>query len=192
MIKRVSIIFLAYSLNAIADVPVTSTADSALTYKMSSVYKDAVINLKTLVDAVSKAQRVEDQITALKNLNDFSADPINATSKVNSVVGNMLNDFNMRSGTSFGNLQDLISGLASSTTATGMSLQLQQSSATQLQNISVMLQQMEAENQAILRYKQAEEALKTQQDATLQAQQKKTHDNLVAKTQNINDAFHKE
>jgi hypothetical protein len=178
MIKRLSIIFLAYSLNAIADVPVTSTADSALTYKMSSVYKDAVINLKTLVDAVSKAQRVEDQITALKNLNDFSTDPINATSKVNSVVGNMLNDFNMRSGTSFGNLQDLISGLTSSTTATGMSLQLQQSSATQLQNISVMLQQMEAENQAILRYKQAEEALKAHQAALSKEDDEKITNNL--------------
>ncbi len=169
---------LAINTSVFADVPVTSTTDMASTYSMSAVRVDSLQSLQSLITSVNKAQNVQNQITALQNLNDFSKDPVNATSQVNSVVGDMLNNFNMRSGTSFGNLQDLIGSLSSSTTATGMSLKLQQSSATQLQNISVLLQQMEAENQAVLKYKRAEEALKVHQAAAWEAEQKKTSASL--------------
>lgn len=164
--------------NASADVPVTSTTDMAMTYQMSAVHGDAIQNLQSLIGAVNKAQTIQSQVSALKNLSDFTKDPVNATSQVNNVVGNMLNDFNLKSGTSFGNLQDLISSLASSTTATGMSLKLQQSSATQLQNISVMLQQMEAENQAIIRYRQADDALKAHQAEMSKKDDEKTANNF--------------
>ena len=175
---------------AFADVPVTSTTDMAGTYQTSAVHIDAIQNLRSLINTVNKAQTIQSQVLALKNLSDFTKDPVNATNQVNSVVGDMLNDFNLRSGTSFGNLQDLISSLASSTTATGMSLKLQQSSANQLQNISVMLQQMEAENQAIIRYKQAEHALSNHQAEMSKADDVKTANKFDSKTQNVNDAFH--
>jgi cell fate (sporulation/competence/biofilm development) regulator YmcA (YheA/YmcA/DUF963 family) len=151
------------SINIFADVPVTNTTDMSSTYQMSAVRMDSMQNLQSLINSVNKAQNVQNQISALKNLNDFTKDPVNATSQVNYIVSNMLNDFNIKSGTSFGNLQDLIASLTSSATATGTSLKLQQSSAMQLQNISVILQQMEAENQALLRYRQADDVIKAHQ-----------------------------
>lgn len=177
-------------MNVFADVPVTNTTDMASTYQMSAVYMDSMQNLQSLINSVNKAQNVQNQITALKNLNDFTKDPINATNQVNYIVGNMLNDFNVKSGTSFGNLQDLIASLTSSSTATGTSLRLQQSSAMQLQNISVILQQMEAENQALLRYRQADDTLKAHQKELSRQDDIKVANNLKAKTQNINDVFH--
>lgn len=163
---------------AYADVPVTNTTDMTSTYQVSAVHLDAMQNLDSLIAAVNKAQNVQNQISALKQLNNFTSDPANATDQVNGVVSNMLNDFNLKSGTSYGNLQELIGSLSSSTTATGMSLKLQQSSATQLQNISVMLQQMEAENQAIIKYKQAEIALKNKQAQEAKKQEKEISDSL--------------
>ena len=173
MKKIATIIFLAYSVTVMASVPVTSTTDSALTYQMSDVHLDAMQNLQSLIQAVNKAQDVNGQVTALQNLKDFTKDPQGATDQVNNTVKNMLDDFNMRSGTNFGNLQDLISGLNSSTTATGMSLKLQQSTTAQLQSMNVMLRQMEAENQAVLRYKQAEIELDKKRNADLKTYDQK-------------------
>ncbi len=179
MIKKTLLLgYLFMSGLVFADVPVTSTTDSALTYQMSDVKLDAMQNLQSLISAVNKAQDVNGQVSALQNLKDFTKDPRGAVDQVNGTVKNMLDDFNMRSGTSFGNLQDLISGLNGSTTATGMSLKLQQSTAAQLQSMNVMLRQMEAENQAILRYRQADDALRTKQKADADAQKKQISNNL--------------
>lgn len=178
------------SINVFADVPVTNTTDMASMYQMSAVHTDSMQNLQSLISSVNKAQNVQSQVSALKNLNDFTKDPVNATSQVNYIVGNMLNDFNLKSGTSFGNLQELMSSLTASTTATGTSLKLQQSSAMQLQNISVILQQMEAENQALLRYRQADDTLKAHQKELSRQDDIKVSNNLKSKTQNINDVFH--
>ncbi len=158
------------------DAEIVSNLPATIHDQMSKA--DGLTSIHSLINSVNKAQTVQSQVMALKNLNNFSSDPVNATSQVNSVVGNMLNDFNMRSGTSFGNLQDLIASLSSSMTTEGMSLKLQQSSATQLQNISVMLQQMEAENQAVLKYKQAEEAMKAHKAALSKADDEKTANNF--------------
>ncbi|MBY0379358.1 MAG: hypothetical protein K2P99_03040 [Burkholderiales bacterium] len=178
MKKKIGLIVICASIQCFADVPVTSTTDMASTYQQSAVHMDSIQNLQSLINSVNKAQTIQSQISALKNLSDFSKDPLSATNQVNSIVGNMLNDFNLRSGTSFGNLQDLIGSLSSSATATGMSLKLQQSSATQLQNISVMLQQMEAENQAIIRYRQADDALKAHQAEMSKKDDEKTANNF--------------
>lgn len=161
-----------------ADVPVTNTADIPSSIGGMAVHAEAIQNLQTLISAVNKAQSVDGQISALKNLNDFTKDPHGAIDQVNGTVKNMLDDFNMRSGTSFGNLQDLITGLNGSTTATGMSLKLQQSTTAQLQSMNVMLRQMEAENQAVLRYKQAEVTLEKKQADDLKAQRAKTANNM--------------
>ena len=156
-----------------ADVPVTNTADMPSSIGGMAVHVEAMENLQSLISAVNKAQSVNGQVSALQNLKDFTKDPRGATEQVNDTVKNMLDDFNMRSGTSFGNLQDLMSGLNSSTTATGMSLKLQQSTAAQLQSMNVMLRQMEAENQAVLRYKQAEIELDKKRNADLKAYDQK-------------------
>jgi hypothetical protein len=166
-LKKLFILCWAFNFVFGLDAEIVSNLPATLHEQMSKA--DGLTNIQSLINSVNKAQTVQSQLMALKNLNNFSSDPVNATSQVNSVVGNMLNDFNMYSGTSFGNLQELIAGLSSATTTEGMSLKLQQSSATQLQNISVMLQQMEAENQAVLKYKQAEEALKAHQAALSKA-----------------------
>ena len=147
---------MAFNVSIFAIAPVTSTTDMGMTYQLSEVHADAIANLQKLVDAIHKAQDVQQQISALKNLQDFSKNPNGAVDQVNSTVKSMLNDFNVNASTSFTNLQDLIGGLSSSATATGMALKLNQASNAQLQNINVLLQQMEAEQQAMIKYKQAE------------------------------------
>lgn len=161
-----------------ADVPVTNTADIPSSVGGMAVHVEAMKNIQSLILAVNKAQSVNGQISALQNLKDFTNDPRGAVDQVNGTVKNMLDDFNMRSGTSFGNIQDLISGLDGSTTATGMSLNLQKTTAAQLQNMNVMLQQMEAENQAVLKYRQADDAIRTKQKADANVQKKQISDNL--------------
>ena len=156
-----------------ADVPVTNTADIPSSIGGMAVHIEAMKNIQSLISAVNKAQSVNGQISELQNLKDFTKDPRGAVDQINGTVKSMLDDFNMRSGTSFGNIQDLISGLDGSTTATGMSLNLQKSTAAQLQNMNVMLQQMEAENQAVLRYKQAEIELDKKRNADLKAYDQK-------------------
>ena len=151
MQKFMFTLLLFINLSTFAVVPVTSTTDMGMTYQLSEVHADAIANLQKLVEAINKAQDVQQQITALKNLQDFSKNPNGAVDQVNSTVKNMLNDFNVHASTSFTNLQDLIGSLSTSATATGMALKLNQASNAQLQNINVLLQQMEAEQQAMIK-----------------------------------------
>jgi hypothetical protein len=179
MFKKISVLgCLIINGLVFADVPVTSTTDMVSTYHTTGVYQDSMQNLEKLISSVNQAQNINGQISALQNLKDFTKDPEGATDEVNNIVKNMLNNFNSSSGTNFGNLQELIAGLSSSTTATGMSLKLQQSTAAQLQNMNVLLKQIEAENQAVLRYKQADIALKKKQADDLKAQREKTANNM--------------
>ena len=144
------------NINSYASVSVTNTNDDPIMYNSSNLKFEALANLKSLIGAINKAKTIQDDIQALTNLKNFANDPANAIINVNATVTKMLDNFNTNAGTRFTNLQQLINSLASSTSATGTLINLNQASNIQLQTISQLLMQIEAENQAILKYKQAE------------------------------------
>lgn len=163
MKKIFGLMTILLSINSYASVSITNTNDDPAMYNISNVKLEALSNLHNLIEAINRAQTIQDDIQALSKLQNFASDPANAIINVNDTVTRMLNNFNIHSGTRFTNLQQLINSLAGSTSSTATLIKLNQASNTQLQNVSQILMQIEAEQQAIIKYRQAEIAEKEQQ-----------------------------
>ncbi len=137
-------------------IPVEITSNPADLQKEMVTRIDSLTTIQGMISAINTAQSVQQQLQALKNLNNFQQNPGNAVIQVNNSVTGLLNSFNLSAGTSFNNLQQLINSLSSSTTSAAMSIKLMQASNMQLMAISNTLQQIQAQQQAIIAYKQAE------------------------------------
>ena len=162
----IAILLFALTLNCEA-MPVEVMSSAPDVAKEAGARIDAITTLQGLISAIDTAQNVEQQIKALKNLSDFQQNPGQAVAQVNASVTGLLNDFNMNTSSSFTTLRGLIAGLSSSTTSVGMNIKLMQASNIQLMTISNTLQQIRAQQQAIIAYKQAEVA--EQEEAHRQA-----------------------
>ena len=155
------------SVNVFAiDAEIVSNLPATISDQMAK--GDGMATIQSMIDAISKAQNIEQQLSNLKNLSNFQQNPGQAVQQVNSAVSNLLNNLNSTTGSKFQNLSQLIGNLAGSTTAAGMNLKLMSAANTTLIGIQGTLQTIQAQNQAMIAYKQAEIAdqqTKTQQNA---------------------------
>ncbi|MFN8771118.1 MAG: hypothetical protein ACK5WP_09680 [Neisseriaceae bacterium] len=117
---------------------------------------EALTSLQGMIQALSTAQSVQAQVEALKNLRDFQNNPGAAITEANSAVTGLLNNFNQINTTQINNLSQLINTMVTTVTSEGMSLKLATAANMQLSAIQNVLQQIQAQQQAILAYKQAE------------------------------------
>lgn len=163
-----------FSVNLANAIPVEVITDiPAHTQEIMSRF-DAATTLQSMIAAVSKAQTTVEQVKALKNLENLQKNPGASIQQVNSAVNGLVSNFNTLNTSSFQNLSQLIGSLAGSTTSTGMNIKLMQASNMQLSAIQATLQNIQAQNQALVAYKQAEANEQTRQRTVNQKQIKTT------------------
>ena len=140
----------------------------------------SVTALQGMIKTLSTAQNVQTQIDTLKHLQDFQNNPSNAVSQANSLVTGLLNNLNSTASYDSGrinNLSQLIGQLSSSSSSEGMNVRLMSAANMQLISMQNILQQIQAQQQALIAYKQAEiteqtskeEQSKRNQNATVTA-----------------------
>ena len=160
MKKFLLIMLVAINCNSL---PVEVTANAADIAKEVAARAESLVTVEGLMSSISNAQSLEQQIKALSNLSDFQKNPSGAISQVNDSVKELLGNLNTNSGTSFTNLKQLIGGLSTSSTAMSMSVKLTQATNMELVEIENSLQAIQAQQKAMIAYKQAEIA--QEQDA---------------------------
>ena len=117
---------------------------------------DGLSSLSNVMSSLSNAKTTQQQINALNNLQSLQSNPNTSLSDVNNAVTGLLQNFNGLNNTTFSNLSQLISGIAGSSTSTGMNLKLQEASNEQLSAIQNTMQTIAAQNQAQIAFKQAQ------------------------------------
>jgi hypothetical protein len=152
----------------------------------SAVAKGAS-GLSQLLDKIKSAPNVAEEVQALRKLNDFSN---KSATDVSSAVTEMLKNFNNKMGTSFTNLPSLISGMLSTPDTKTMMLQLQQAANSQLNDISTSLKQIEAENQAMIKFKQADIAEKEKQKSDFVKDAESVRDGFDATAKGSGSSLH--
>ena len=158
IILGLTILFGNYTAYSIGVEAVNVISDAPAKERSISEKIDAMTSLQSMIDAVATAQSLQSQIKQLQNIANFQKDPANAVNQVNSSVTNLVNTFNKSGNTSFKNLSQLISAMSSSASATGMGVKMAQAANMQLMGIQTVLEQLKAQNNALLAYKQAEQA----------------------------------
>ena len=121
---------------------------------------DSLTQIQTYIDAISKAQNIQDQIKQLQNIANFQNDPAHAVQQVNQSVTSMIHSFNDMNNTSFNNVSQLINALSGSASATSMAIKMSQAANMQLMGVQQVLSQLKVQQNALIAYKQAEEAQK--------------------------------
>lgn len=185
--KIVWLICLAMGIRlALAGGPVWIMGDTNRDSMEMKAKANGIAGLNQLLEKIQKAPDVGSEVQALRGLSDFSK---NSATDVSSAVTDMLKNFNNKMGTSFTDLPSLINGMLSATDTKTMMLQLQQAANSQLNDISTSLKQMEAENQAMIKFKQAEIAEKEKQDKKFEDDAKNDRDALGALAKGGTDPY---
>lgn len=164
-----SLTLLTINLSVFAVEPVTVVSDIPAQTKEMADRIDSMIHLQTLINAVAKARNVQEQVKQLQNIANFQKDPAHAVDQVNQAVTNLVNTFNSQNSTNFNNLSQLIGALSSSSSSMSMSVKMAQVSNMQLMSIQNILEQLRAQQNALIAYKQAEQAQKKAQEDAFRA-----------------------